>query len=313
METKEFTCHCARCDALGDDTRQFDCVDPACRGVMMACEPINKDEVRFTGLPYTGVTYVEPHLLPCTLCHRTAPRTYQTQMFARETRLPVLAARFAQKQVSLVGNPPLGFARSEPLLKEMQDLKLPHRHQMVVPMLNTLMKIHRYTFMCHAKQWVRGDAEASRAVAQRAATEYIAAQEGVTPGVHRALLDVLYNTCHDCIIELQNPLMGMQCVFPPVQAKELVQRTLRMWLILFDRDTRKTDLDAALLKTLETLPNSAGASSVESLQLCAFCEESPLRAALSLSRCGRCRQVCYCSTGCQKAHWKLHKKSCKKV
>ena len=30
LERKEFTCHCRRCDALGDDTCQFDCADPAC-------------------------------------------------------------------------------------------------------------------------------------------------------------------------------------------------------------------------------------------------------------------------------------------
>lgn len=29
LEAKEFTCHCPRCSAPGDDTRQFDCVDPA--------------------------------------------------------------------------------------------------------------------------------------------------------------------------------------------------------------------------------------------------------------------------------------------
>ena len=51
--------------------------------------------------------------------------------------------------------------------------------------------------------------------------------------------------------------------------------------------------------------------SARSTEVCAFCEESPLRAAFTLSRCGKCRQVCYCSAGCQKAHWKLHKKSCK--
>lgn len=27
LKMKEFTCHCPRCDAVGDDTRQFDCVD----------------------------------------------------------------------------------------------------------------------------------------------------------------------------------------------------------------------------------------------------------------------------------------------
>jgi len=47
------------------------------------------------------------------------------------------------------------------------------------------------------------------------------------------------------------------------------------------------------------------------MQVCAFCEESPLRAALTLKQCGKCKKVMYCSAGCQKAHWKLHKKTCK--
>lgn len=46
---------------------------------------------------------------------------------------------------------------------------------------------------------------------------------------------------------------------------------------------------------------------------CAFCQESPARAAITLSRCARCKEVLYCSVGCQKAHWRLHKlKCCKK-
>ncbi len=28
LEFKEFTCHCPRCDAPGDDTRKFDCCEP---------------------------------------------------------------------------------------------------------------------------------------------------------------------------------------------------------------------------------------------------------------------------------------------
>jgi hypothetical protein len=49
------------------------------------------------------------------------------------------------------------------------------------------------------------------------------------------------------------------------------------------------------------------------MAVCAFCEESPQRAALTLSKCGRCMKVAYCSKGCQKAHWKLHKQQCGKA
>jgi hypothetical protein len=45
---------------------------------------------------------------------------------------------------------------------------------------------------------------------------------------------------------------------------------------------------------------------------CAYCEESPKRAAMTLSRCGACKKVAYCGAACQKAHWKAHKALCKK-
>eukprot|EP01033_Poteriospumella_lacustris_P011829 gene11829-8427_t len=45
---------------------------------------------------------------------------------------------------------------------------------------------------------------------------------------------------------------------------------------------------------------------------CAFCEEGPANApSVALRRCTKCKKVAYCSVGCQKAHWKVHKKSCK--
>ena len=94
----------------------------------------------------------------------------------------------------------------------------------------------------------------------------------------------------------------------PPEATALLQKTLRMDLLLggrgkFDRDC---DIDSSLLQMMaELLPAASN------VMLCAFCEESPLRAAIALSRCGRCKQVSYCSADCQKAHWKLHKKTCK--
>ena len=39
---------------------------------------------------------------------------------------------------------------------------------------------------------------------------------------------------------------------------------------------------------------------------CASCAAS----ARSLKQCARCRTVSYCSTTCQRAHWKSHKPSC---
>jgi hypothetical protein len=41
---------------------------------------------------------------------------------------------------------------------------------------------------------------------------------------------------------------------------------------------------------------------------CAYCEKSPERAAMTLSRCGACKKVAYC----QKEQWKAHKAQCNK-
>jgi hypothetical protein len=85
LEVKGFTCHCARCDAPSDDTRQFH--DSKCHGRGAACHPLNnKDPLPVPTMVYTGVEYVEPHLLPCTVCQRSPPLEYQTRMFNLEHR-----------------------------------------------------------------------------------------------------------------------------------------------------------------------------------------------------------------------------------
>jgi hypothetical protein len=69
-----------RCDAPGDDTRQFH----SCRGRLYACHPLYKDPLPLPTMVYTGVEYVEPHLLPCTVCQRSPPLEYQTRTFKLE-------------------------------------------------------------------------------------------------------------------------------------------------------------------------------------------------------------------------------------
>ncbi len=80
-----------------------------------------------------------------------------------------------------------------------------------------------------------------------------------------------------------------------------------MYLLLLGRNERDPTLDGWMLQCHEKLPTP------QSTEVCAFCEESPLRAAFTLSRCGRCTKIAYCSVECQKAHWKLHKKTCSKA
>ena len=42
--------------------------------------------------------------------------------------------------------------------------------------------------------------------------------------------------------------------------------------------------------------------------MCLFCDESP---AIKIMSCGKCKKATYCSVGCQKSHWKVHKTSCR--
>jgi len=304
LEMKDFTCHCPRCDAPGDDTRQFDCSNPSCNGVMMVCQPINQIKVGDPEKKYTGVEYVEPHLLPCTECHRSASAAYQTTMLALEARLPKLVSDIQTDMAIGLTQP--GTDCFDKLVQKIQDLKLPMRHQMVAPIHDILVKCTRFQFMEVAVGRKLGDIEQRRAAVHRAVTAYVAAQEGVTPGSNSNLAKTLFQVSHDCIMEWQDPRMGCPHIFTPQQAKPLLQRLLRMKLIMSPRDfPRSEKIDNALLKVLSELPP------LQSIELCAFCEESPFRAAVTLSRCGKCKQVCYCSAGCQKVHWKLHKKFCK--
>ena len=139
LQMKEFTCHCRRCDALGDDTRKFDCVYPACTGVMMACEPIDQREIPISNASYSEVEYVEPHLLPCTVCHSTAPADYQARMFELEARLPGLAdtmsARF-EACLKMTGS----FA-FEQMLQEISLRSIPRRHAAALPLLSLECRI----------------------------------------------------------------------------------------------------------------------------------------------------------------------------
>eukprot|EP01034_Spumella_vulgaris_P036464 gene36464-44974_t len=67
--SKEFYCGCSRCNAFGDDTRRFNCVDGSCTGCHLACQP-NRD--------------VPASLLQCNKCNILPPKAFQHEMFMWE-------------------------------------------------------------------------------------------------------------------------------------------------------------------------------------------------------------------------------------
>ncbi len=90
-----------------------------------------------------------------------------------------------------------------------------------------------------------------------------------------------------------------------------LQQAMRVFLLFTDARNeilkRSKKDDAKLVRVLEALPpqNSTGIE-------CMFCGALPECDAITLSKCGQCSQAAYCSRGCQKAHWKIHKKVCEK-
>ena len=297
LQAKDFTCHCPRCDAVGDDTRQFDCSYARCKGVMMVCQPINQNKTFDPTLSYSDVEYVERHLLPCTVCRRKAPAEYQQEMLALEDTLSDLATIYGQKLSDLL-DARKRLDHLEPLLKEIQALKIPRRHAAALPLLKVELRTKHAiylnaTFICNTPQL--GPKFAA------AVLEYIATIENI---FH--YLDNFLST----ELNLAVTLYIKMCIVPafePRAEKAFCLKALRMHLLLRGRDMREEVLDEVVCRCHEKVP------SLRSTEVCAFCEESPVRAAFTLSRCGRCKQVAYCSVECQKAHWKVHKKSCKKV
>jgi hypothetical protein len=95
------------------------------------------------------------------------------------------------------------------------------------------------------------------------------------------------------------------------QGVEYCRKAVRMQLLCNGREKRDVLMERLMVPMLDAA-SKAGAVVVPHGR-CAFCEESPERAAMKLSLCGRCRKVSYCSVGCQKAHWPVHKRMCKKV
>jgi hypothetical protein len=311
LEEHGFTCHCPCCDAPGDDTRQFDCFDPACKGVMMVCQPINKNITAPPDLKYTGVEYVEPHLLPCTECNRAAPAEYEQDQLELETDLPNLIQEFHFQEQDLreLGYRPGLAACYMRLQKEIVSYKLPMHHSLCLPVHRLLLSIAQ----CNGNGILLRSAYETvcRTHREKASRGYIAALEGLTRGPSRELLDGWRDVCDENVIRGEKVLLGVCSL--PADAKAMLQQALRLLMVLQGREvctkgcTCRDVLDAYLLKTLAQLPVP---QAVRDMQVCAFCEESPLCAAMKLSRCAKCKKVMYCGAGCQKAHWKLHKKTC---
>eukprot|EP01034_Spumella_vulgaris_P023243 gene23243-29447_t len=104
-------------------------------------------------------------------------------------------------------------------------------------------------------------------------------------------------------------------LFPNVATADAYYRhTVQMQLVLNGREKRDADYDTLLANILskQQIKLRHWTAKSPDLSVCSFCGEGPLRAKLTLRTCSKCKQVVYCSKGCQKAHWKIHKENCVK-
>jgi len=73
---------------------------------------------------------VEPHLLPCTVCHRSAPADYQTKMLQQEALLFDLVQRY-NNLPSVLTKPDL-----EQVLRSLHPREIPRHHASCLPLLD---------------------------------------------------------------------------------------------------------------------------------------------------------------------------------
>jgi hypothetical protein len=293
LDEMDFTCHCARCDSLGDDTRQFPCFNTRCSGYHWVCQPRELDEPE--GQHYEGVEYVEPHLLPCTVCQRSPPLEYQAHMLQEEQKSRTYSAELEKFMDSggqdLLKHLMLCMERPSFLMRTVEGM---YQTQVELSLLNTMMK--------------------------------------TPPGRPGSALLLLQLSAGPRLLKLAESLeasFDMLLRVPTAVAKyEVITHAIKAFLITL-RPQRALVLARRLIRAhriregrlapaplVEPLLDCAlavcGGANTAPVGCCAYCEESPERAAMKRSRCGACMKVVYCGTACQKAHWKVHKALCKK-
>jgi hypothetical protein len=314
MDVKDFTCHCQRCDALGDDTRQFHCHDSNCKGLHRVCQPLNKEPLPSYTTTYTGVEYVEPHLLPCTVCQRSPPPAYQSTMFKQETSwvealedLPVIPSKPAFLELSELKGP-----GGQPVTHTMPEWT-PHIDD--VPGVLVRLKVLQYQ-VSHAAGFQMALCEL------RCYMELLrAGQTGYSVPLLMLVTEMDSFLDHYFSAPREHHstiLMDMYAAYnrlgDTANAARLFKRLIRSERILRGRDQQspvETLFDVAVGYTGGP-PDAHAFSSAAKPGCCVYCEESAEYAAMTLSRCSACKKVTYCGAACQKAHWKWHKAECKK-
>lgn len=323
LEKKDFTCHCPRCAAPGDDTRQFRCTDPSCPGVMHMCQPLNTEPFQAEGVNYSDVEYSDPRLLPCTVCGATASAEQTQDQLAAETALAdfvyQLEGRLAEE-----GFDRFSAAECAEVLRSIEERLTQPRHALSGPLYRHHWQVSQY------RARLTGRPEQLWASTVR----FLAWLNHLHSFPSAQLLATL--------TELASGLVDAKWAPALPAARDLCKRALRLSLLLRGREDQRMELDRLLavvdMRLAATPPSADTAAGQQALALaleplpiadpalftgclppradpgagrrCEHCEESPARVALTLSRCARCKVALYCGPACQRAHWKAHRACC---
>jgi hypothetical protein len=276
LDEMDFTCHCARCDALGDDARRFPCFNKRCTGYHWVCQPRELKDPE--GQHYDGVEYVEPHLLPCTVCQHSPPLEYQARVLQEEQ----LTGKFSKELEQGRNGPPhqilmhLARCAVRPVT-QLHTVEGLYQTQVELVMRNCMQLSDPRALMLAASL------EASYDLLLRIpmAAKYQVVGHAVTAF-----------------------LLGGR----PQRALVLARRLLRAHRIREGRVAPAPLVEPLLDCALAV----CGGANTAPVGCCVYCEEFPERAAMKRSRCGACMKVVYCGAACQKAHWKVHRRQCKR-
>jgi hypothetical protein len=293
LQDMDFTCRCARCEALGDDTRQFPCFNEQCTGYHWVCQPTELDEPE--GMQYDDVEYVEPHLLPCTVCHLSPPLEHQTHMLQEEQKSQTYSAELEQAMAiggqDLLKHLMLCMKRPSCLMRTVEGM---YQTQVELSILNTLMK----------------------APPGRPGTALPLLQ--LSSGARMLELAESLEASFDMLLRVPTTVAKYQVITHAVNAYLLLCRPQRALVLarrlLRAHRIREGRATPALLvePLLDTALAMCAGARIAPAGCCGYCEESPDNAAMTLSSCGACKKVVYCGAACQRAHWKVHKAQCKK-
>ncbi len=285
-DSKDLFCTCSRCNALSDDTRQFPCEHDWCSGRVAVCQPTIDDI---------------PYMLLCTECGRQASPEYERKMMQIETQLFDVENEIYGEQKNM-DQKHMDFTRN--YLK-----------------MEQLRRLYAVAPKCHAGLWIVSTLLFTQKDSMTSDEKLQLAQNTVAPLQFMTIypnenICLLYAMAVHLFEEVDTP-ESLQL------AKAYLQVQLQMELVMMGRDSlrsivpRTAQLDKQMMSVLVKLavlnranPSLCTAASVSTIEECMWCGAEPQCTSITLSLCGQCHKVAYCTKDCQKLHWKLHKTLC---